>query len=84
MQGLRALTATRTCPHPLRGQAALGTPGPPPSSKAPSRGRDLPLLGTCYPRPTWVKLTTEEETPAGWRDLLELGSYVVGWGLENI
>lgn len=40
MQGPRALTATRTCPHPLRGQAALGTPGPPPSIQM------LPVAGT--------------------------------------
>lgn len=29
-------------------------------------------------------LTTEEGTSARWRDLLELGFYVVGWGLGNI
>lgn len=72
MQGPRALTATRTCPHPLRGQAELGTPGPPPSSKAPSRGRDLGR----------VKLTTGRAY-SGWEAPSSTGVLSGGLGTKK-
>lgn len=54
MQGLRPLMATQTYPHLLSGWAALGTPGPPLSSKN-SGGLSLVVLrGLCQDLSGWA------------------------------